>query len=163
MSIPTVDARMLDTDWRWEDYRRRRGIKNPFTEDMLDFQERCSYEADIYGHIITHIRLENEEEKARREEREKYKSEYQRLEHTFRLWDFHFWMEWARFKKHLEWSTDLADTSIYMPCDAADRQCSMTCAYFGEKCPRIKEELKIPQILGFDGRWEEEDDYRNEI
>jgi len=83
--------------------------------------------------------------------------------HTFRLWDFHFWMPWPQFKQHLDWSKTLADVSIYMPCDAAERQCSMACAYFGKDCPRVKEELQIPLILGFDGRWEEQDDYRNEI
>jgi hypothetical protein len=35
----------------------------------------------------------------------------------------------------------------------------MACAYFGGECPRMKKEIKIPESLGFEGRWEFHDDY----
>lgn len=52
-----------------------------------------------------------------------------------------FWEDQQRFSDRV------------MPCDCADRQCSMECAYFGKECPRMKEELKTPEILGFNGRF----------
>lgn len=92
----------------------------------------------------------------------KKRDEYLRLDHTFRLWDFHFWMPWEKFKWHCGFDKEYTDVSIYMPCDCAERQCNMECAYFSSECPREKEELKTPKILGFEGRWEYHDD-KNEI
>lgn len=79
------------------------------------------------------------------------------LEHTFRLWDFHFWMPWEQFSQYFKYE-NYADTSIYLPCDCIDRQCAMTCAYFGGKCPREKTEIQTPKLLGFEGRWKFHDD-----
>lgn len=157
--VPVIDGHMLDTDNRFFDYCNTFGITNPFNEEQERFQERCTYNIDDYGHTITHIRPENPIEAAWRQEHREKKDKYLRLSHTFRLWDFHFWMDWPRFKKHLEWSTDFADTSIYLPCDCAERQCNMACTYFGTECPRMKEELRAPEILGFEGRWEYHDNY----
>ena len=124
---------------------------------MDNFTKRCNV-IERNGKQCTVIRSETPEEIAWRTEWVKRRDEYLRLEHTFRLWDFHFWMPWEKFRKHLEWSVDFADTSIYMPCDAAERQCSMTCAYFGGDCPRVEEELKSP-IKGLEGEYKYDDTY----
>ena len=147
--IPAVDGRLLDTDNRWEDYCAFNKIENPFTgklkkeEIMVRIKDK-----DIPGERIE-IRKPTEEWKKRRDE-------YLRLCHTFRLWDLHFWIDnWDKLKWY---GNEYVDTSIYMPCDVASRQCDMMCAYFLHECPRAKEELKTPEILGFDGRWEYHDD-----
>lgn len=143
-----IDGRLLDTDMRWEDYVREMHIKDPFQESRID-------------RVIKQVGRKWITEPAD-EERRRYwdeqKDNYLRLEHTFRLWDFHFWMEWERFQRFLE-SESLADVSIYLPCDTMERQCSMTCPHFGkENCPRRFEELKSP-IEGVEERWEYHDDY----
>ena len=134
-----IDGRILDTDNRFHDYCMERKIKDPFWEGQQRFSNRVERKQD--------------------EAWAKRRDEFLRLEHTFRLWDFHFWMTWEQFEWHLKYDKDYADVSIYMPCDCADRQCSMTCAYFGGECPRIKKEIKIPENLGFEGRWEFHDYY----
>lgn len=126
---------------------------------MDNFAKRCNV-IERNGKQCTVIRSETPEEIAWRSKWVKRRNKYLRLEHTFRLWDFHFWMPWEKFKKHLEWSVDFTDTSIYMPCDAAERQCSMECAYFGGDCPRVKEELKSP-INGVEGEYSYDD--RDEV
>lgn len=156
-NIPTIDSRILDTDNRFFDYCDTFGIANPFNEEQEKFQERCTYESDEYGHTITYIRPENPIEAAWRQEYREKKDRYLRLEHTFRLWDFHFWMTRTAFEQHLRWSKEYADTSIYLPCDTVERQCDMMCAYFSGECPREKVELRAPEMLGFDGRWEYQD------
>ena len=153
-----IDGRMLDTDNRFFDYCRRKKIKNPFKENLDAFARRCSKE-ERDGYEVTIIREKTAEEEVWEKEWKKRRDEYLRLSHAFRLWDFHFWMNWEEFSWHCGFDKEFTDVSIYMPCDCADRQCNMTCAYFGGKCPREKEELKIPEILGFEGRWEFEDDY----
>lgn len=77
------------------------------------------------------------------------KNEFLRLEHEFRVWEFHYWMEWEEFQKWLEWYK----IEGYFPCDCGGRQCSMECAYFLRKCPRQEGELKSP-IKGLEGRYE---------
>ena len=132
---------MLNT---FEDYCKTRGIRDPFIE-----RQRLIYDDSV-----------PEEEKAEEYRRlGRQQEEYLRLMHTFRLWAYHFWMPREEFIKHAKLSKDYADIDIYLPCDCADRQCTMTCAYFGGECPRMKEELKIPESLGFEGRWEFHDDY----
>lgn len=152
-----IDARLLDTDNRFFDYCRRRGIKDPFQERQDKWSARYSVENQD-GQVVTIIRELTEEEKEWDSRQVQKIKEYLRLRHTFRLWDFHFWMNRAAFEQHLHWSEDYADTSIYMPCDTVERQCALTCAHFGGKCPREEGELKTPQILGFEGRWEFHDD-----
>ena len=155
--VPTIDGRILETDYKWSEYCKEHGIKNPFWESQDKFKARCHDEVRN-GIKCTIIDAESPEEITWRTEWVKRRDEYLRLEHTFRLWDFHFWMDWSRFQEHLKWSKDFADTSIYMPCDTAERQCSMACAYFGAKCPRVKEEVKNP-IKGLEGEYKYDDTY----
>lgn len=157
--IPVIDGRYLETDNKWHEYCKEHGIKNPFQESQNKFNARCHKEVRD-GIECTIINSETPEEIAWRTEWIKRRDKYLRLEHTFRLWDFHFWMPWEKFKKHLEWSTNFADTNIYMPCDAAERQCNIKCAYFGRDCPRVKEELKSP-INGVEGEYQYDD--RDEV
>ena len=145
---------LLDTDDRFEDYCNAKGIADPFRESA----RRCTAE-ERNGHKITIIRGETEEEKAWTQEWKKRRDEYLRLRHTFRLWDAHFWMDWETFAKFCEYAKFYTDVDIYMPCDCAERQCNMACTYFGGKCPRTEEELKTPEILGFEGRWKYHDGY----
>ena len=154
-----IDGRILDTDNRFHDYCMERKIENPFWEDQQRFAKRCRKEIRN-GHEVTIIDTDDSpEEKAWRKTWAEKRDKFLRLERTFRLWDFHFWMNWGQFEWYLKYDKDYTDVSIYMPCDCADRQCSMTCAYFGGECPRTKEEIKIPESLGFEGRWEFKDDY----
>ena len=123
----TVDGRIFDTDLRWKYWCKEHGITDPFKE---------KYEHDS---------PEYEDWKKRRDE-------YLRLEHTFRVWDCHFWMDWERFEEFFR-NEIYADISIYLPCDCANRQCSLACAYFLGECPRQEEELKSP-IKGLEDRYE---------
>ena len=148
-----IDARMLDTDNRFFDYCQRMDVKDPF-EESREMIARRSSEEFRDGHRVTIVREETAEEKERRLRNIENIKEYLRLSNTFRLWDFHFWMTRAQFEQHLHWAEGYTDTSIYMPCDTVERQCSMACMYFLRECPREEGELKTPQILGFDGRWE---------
>lgn len=157
MSIPVIDGRILDTDNRFHDYCDAKGITNPFWEGQKRFSAR-SHKEIVNGHERTYVDAESPEDVVWRKEWVKRRNEYLRLSHTFRLWDFHFWMPWEKFKWHCGFDKEYTDVSIYMPCDCAERQCSMECAYFLRECPRAKEELKTPQILGFEGRWEYHDD-----
>ncbi len=158
MSI-TVDGRILDTDNRFHDYCMERKIKDPFWEDQQRFSNKIEHKQDEKGRDYWVVdTTKTPEDEAWEKNWEKRRDEFLRLEHTFRLWDFHFWMDdWDRFKSF--WNSQWVDTSAYMPCDIASRQCNMECAYFGKECPREKEELRAPEILGFDGRWEFHDDY----
>lgn len=149
----SIDGRMLDTNNRFHDFCNAKGIVNPFGEEQAHFNKRC-HPGEHNGRPCTVIDPETEEDREWRKEWIKRRDAYLRLEHTFRLWDFHFWMPWEKFKWHLDIDKAYADVSIYLPCDCAERQCALTCAYFGAECPRMKEELKAPEILGFDGRWE---------
>ena len=149
----TIDGRILDTDNRFFDYCLTNHIKDPFRENLDRFSKRVERKIDEKGHDYWIV---DPEEEAWLAEWAKRRDEYLRLSHTFRLWDFHFWMDWPQFEQHLRWSKEFTDTSIYMPCDCADRQCNTTCAYFGAECPRLKEELKNP--LNFEGRWEFQDE-----
>ena len=155
--VPTIDGRMLETDNKWFEYCQEQGITNPFREEMDNFAKRCSV-IERNGKQCTVIRSETPEEIAWRAEWAKRRDEYLRLEHTFRLWDFHFQMPWEKFSKHLEWSKNYADISIYMPCDAADRQCNMACAYFLSECPRKTGELKSP-VKGVEGEYKYDIEY----
>ena len=149
----TVDGRIFDTDLRWKYWCKEHGIIDPFKErDEHDaYQHRKEI---INGHEVFVWDKDNSPEyKAWHEDWEKRRDEYLRQQHTFRLWDFHFWMDWERFEKFIEHEESFTDISIYLPCDCANRQCSLTCAYFGEKCPRENEELKCP-IPGLEGRYE---------
>lgn len=121
----------LDTDNRFFDYRIEKRIPS-VVKEYLKLVEADQEEVDLA----------------------KSREEYLRLAHTFRLWDYHFWMPWAEFEEYAKLSKEFTDTSIYLPCDCADRQCAMTCTYFLGECPRREEELRAPEILGFDGRWE---------
>ena len=156
--IPTIDGRILDTDNRFNDYCDTFGITNPFCEERQRLNKRMSKQI-VNGHEITFIDPEGPDDLLWRIDWTKRRNEYLRLDHTFRLWDFHFWMPWEKFKWHCGFDKEYTDVSIYMPCDCADRQCSMECAYFLHECPREKEELKTPEILGFEGRWEYHDNY----
>ena len=129
----TVDERIFDTDLRWEKYCKAHNIKNPFKEEIKRITSK-KYEKAWY------------------EDWKKRRDEYLRLEHTFRAWDCHFWMDWEKFERFFRNET-YTDMSIYLPCDCADRQCSLACAYFLGKCPRQEEELKSP-IKGLEGRYE---------
>lgn len=150
----TIDGRVLDTDNRFYDYCLVNHIKDPFRESNEMFARRCSTE-ERNGHTATVIREKTEEEKAWEKDWAKRRDEYLRLNHTFRMWDFHFWMDdWEKF----QWYGRDVDMNIYMPCDIASRQCNMMCLYFGGKCPRETEELQAPEILGFKGRWEFHDE-----
>ena len=142
MNIIKIDGRILDTDNRFYDYCQCMKI-NPFQE-----------ESTKKGH--EHNTDDSPGEEVQRTDWTKRRDEYLRLSHTFRLWDFHFWMDdWEKFKWY---GNKYVDMSIYMPCDIASRQCNMECAYFGKECPREKEELRAPEILGFEGRWEYDDE-----
>lgn len=154
----TIDGRILDTDNRFHDYCMVNKIKDPFREDRERFAKRCRKEFRD-GHEVTIIDTNiDPEEEAWRQEWAKRRDEYLRLSHTFRLWDFHFWMDdWEKFQWYGR-NDSYVDMSIYMPCDIASRQCNMECAYFGKECPREKEDLRAPEILGFEGRWEFHDD-----
>lgn len=158
MSI-TVDGRILDTDNRFHDYCMERKIKDPFWEDQQRFSNKIEHKQDEKGHDYWVVdTTKTQEDEAWEKDWAKRRDEFLRLEHTFRLWDFHFWMDdWDRFKSF--WNNQWVDTSAYMPCDIASRQCNMECAYFGKECPREREELRAPEILGFEGRWEFHDDY----
>lgn len=153
--MTTIDGRILDTDNRFHDYCLRNKIKDPFREGQERFSKKVEDENGRNYWIIDTD--DSPEEVTWRTEWAKRRDEYLRLSHTFRLWDFHFWMTRTAFERHLRWSKEFADTSIYMPCDCAERQCSMKCAYFSGECPRQKEELRAPEILGFEGRWEYDD------
>ena len=132
-----VNMNMLDEDNRWHDYCATNNIKDPFLEEWIDTH-------------ITNPRVTNDDDWHK--EWVRRRDDYLRMRHTFRMWDFHFWMDWEEFQSHAKYSKDYTDISIYLPCDCAGRQCNMACAYFGTKCPREKEELKNP--LNFEGRWE---------
>ena len=125
----------LDTENRWHDFCQYYGIRNPRAVDYSPFYQGednnlaiSDYQADLKNYL--------------------------RLAHTFRLWDFHFWMNWMEFQRYCKYSKEFADISVYLPCDCVDRQCDLECPYFFGECPRNKgEELKSP-IDGVDGRWE---------
>jgi len=151
--VKTEHNSVLDTDNRWFDYCHVKGIQNPFKESLDIFHDRTSVKEEN-GHKIVYVREKTEEEKIQEQEWAKRRDEYLRLEHTFRLWDFHFWMDWNEFWRFAKYSKEFADISIYRPCDCADRQCTLACTNFGMECSKKTEELKTPQILGFEGRWE---------
>ena len=109
----------------FHEYCFENGIKNPY-------------------HELVSERTEDWRERAKK---------FENFMFTFYLWDYHFYMPWEEFSQRLQWAKDYTDTSIYMPCDAAERQCNMACAYFGGKCPRQEGELKSP-IKGLEGRYE---------
>ena len=145
-----VDSRILDTDYRFRDYCQYNKIIDPFKEDMDRFSKRCHQE-DRNGHRITIVEIDEDKEW------EKRRDDFLKVAHTFRIWDFHFWMDdWEKFQRYGR--NEYVNMNIYMPCDLANRQCSMFCAYFGKKCPRENgEELKSP-IPGLNKRWEYKDD-----
>lgn len=143
MSIPVIDGRILDADEKFRLYCKEHGIQDPFQEERERFKKRC-HDGNYKGIPCMVVDPETKEDIAWRQEWEKRRDEYLQLRDTFILWEDHFWMPWEQFKKYLKFHGTYADTSIYMPCDAADRQCDMTCAYFGAKCPREEEQLKCP-------------------
>ena len=145
--MTTIDGRILATDMKFKDYCNALGITDPFEEEQKRFSQRCTHE---HGYVL--IRDKTEEDIEWEKEWEKRRDEYLRLEHTFRLWDMHFYLTWEKFQFFLRHET-FTDTSIYLPCDCADRQCALTCEYFSRECPREKEELQTPGILGFEGRY----------
>jgi hypothetical protein len=144
-----VDARIFDTQRKWEDYCEARGLANPFQEEQELYKLRCVYK-DENGWKVLHVRDLTEEEEALLAQIKRWKKEYLRLQHEFELWDFHFWMEWEEFA---HWLKEYGSEVEYLPCDCGSRQCALTCQYFGEKCPRESGELESP-INGLDRRWE---------
>ena len=142
----TIDGRILDTDARWHQWCKEHGIKDPFQERY----DRIKSEWKIVNGVEC-WEFNSPEDQSWEEEWKKRRDEYLRQMHTFRLWDLHFWMDdWDSFQRM---GNSYVDMSIYMPCDLANRQCAMTCAYFLGDCPRQKEELKSP-IKGLEGRYE---------
>ena len=144
MNIPVIDSRMLEMDDKWREYCILNNIRDPFAESQARLARRMHEEEDEKGHRITVIDAPPLDEQAWQNAWAKRRDAYLRLQHTFRLWDFHFWMPWEEFKRQMHFSRQYADVGIYMPCDAAERQCNMECAYFGAKCPREEEPLKCP-------------------
>lgn len=95
----TIDGRILDTDNRFHDYCFYNKIKDPFRESMLRFGERVQKKTDEKGHDYWIVDTDDSpEEVAWRTEWAKRRNEYLRLNHTFRLWDFHFWMTRTAFE-----------------------------------------------------------------
>ena len=140
----TIDGRILDTDARWHRWCKEHGIKDPFQEcyDRIKSERKIVDGVECWEF--------SPEEQAWEEEWKKRRDEYLRQKHTFRLWDLHFWMDdWDSFQRM---GNSYVDMSIYMPCDLANRQCALACAYFLGDCPRQKEELKSP-IKGLEGRY----------
>lgn len=135
---------IIATDMKWIDYCTLNNIRNPFEESQERLRKRMHKEVDEKGHEVTVIDAAPLDEPAWRSGWTKRRDAYLRLMHTFRLWDFHSWMPWDEFKKQAQFSKQYADASIYMPCDCAERQCSVECTYFGGKCPREQEPLKCP-------------------
>ena len=144
MSIPVIDSRMLEADDRWYEYCILNNIRDPFKESQERISKRIHEETDEKGHRITVIDAAPLNESAWQSAWKKRRDVYLQLQHTFKLWDYHFWMPWEEFKRQMNFSRQYADVSIYMPCDAAERQCSMECAYFSAKCPRAEHPLKNP-------------------
>ena len=149
----TVDGRIFDTDLRWKYWCKEHGIIDPFKE----IREHDAYQHHIKinasgNEIFVWERDDSPEYRAWYEDWEKRRDEYLRQQHTFRAWDCHFWMDWERFEKFFQ-NESYTDISIYLPCDCANRQCSMRCVYFLGECPRQEEELKSP-VNGLEGRYE---------
>ena len=140
---------ILDTHERWNDFCEAMGIDSPFQREQELFKARCSYK-DENGWKVLQVRDFTEEEEQLMTFIKEWKKDYLRLEHKFDLWDYHFWMTWDEFEPFLK---EYGSEIDYYPCDCAERQCALTCQYFGKECPRAKEELKSP-ISGLDGRWE---------
>ena len=69
--------------------------------------------------------------------------EYIKLRNEFVLWELHKDCFWTDFQNYLK---IYKHTTEYLPCDCAERQCNMACAYFGGKCARETESLKNPLL-----------------
>ena len=139
-----IDGRMLAADDRWREYCILNNIRDPFKESQERISKRIHEEIDEKGHRITVVDAAPLNEPAWQSAWKKRRDAYLRLQHTFKLWDYHSWMPWDDFKKQVNFSRQYADGSIYMPCDCEGRQCSVECAYFGRKCLREREPLKCP-------------------
>ena len=113
----------IESQLLWKDYCETRGIANPYKEQI---------DSNNNWH--------------------KRRKEYDKLQQIFLFWDYHFYMGWAEFQERRKYEHDI-DLSMYEPCDYAERQCALTCPYFQNGCCRSEEELKTPQILGFEGKW----------
>ena len=145
--MTTIDSRILDTDARWREWCEEHNIQNPF-------KERSNH-TKIEHKIVNGVECWefSPEDQAWEEEWKKRRDEYLWQEQTFRLWDMHFWMDdWEKFQRM--GVGGYVDMSIYLPCDLANRQCAMTCAYFLGECPRQEEELKSP-VKGLEGRYKD--------
>ena len=136
--IITIDGRILDTCVRWQEWCEERGIEDPYKERSKSRRK-----------TINGVECWKFEDNPDPEWKKRW-DEYLRQMNTFRLWDLHFQMDdWDEFQRM---GNDYVDMSIYLPCDLADRQCAMTCAYFLGECPRESEKLKSP-IKGLEGRY----------
>lgn len=137
VNIMDIKDKMIEIDYDFEQYCQKKGIKDPFKEDWE------------HRHKMTNIATWEypEDDEQWQMEWYKRKEEYLRMRHEFVLWELHFWLDWEEFMKYAKFSKEYVDIKKYLPCDCAGRQCNMWCIYFGEKCIREEEELKIPEIL----------------
>lgn len=122
------------------------GITDPFQEEQERFSKRVTKRINPSGTEYWEVdTTKTEEELAWEAEQKKKKSKYLRLEHIFRLWELHDKLSWERFQKEIEYCSRFTDDwKRYLPCDCAERQCNMWCAYFGTECPRKRGEDLYP-------------------
>lgn len=142
-------------------------ITDPFEEDQERFSKRVTTHHTPSGGTYWEVDMtKTEEDIAWEVAQKKKKNEYLRLEHIFRLWEFHDRLNWDDFQREIESSKHFTDDwKRYLPCDCAGRQCNMWCAYFGTECPRKKgEPLWAPEEVmkvwdaDLEDRWEDHDD-----
>lgn len=143
----------------FDEYCDTFGITDPFRESQERFHKKVTkHSAPSGGEYWIVDTMETKEDEEWEKEWEVRRDEYLRLEHVFRLWEFHDRLDWDDFQKEIVLSKHFTnDGDRYLPCDCAGRQCNMWCAYFGTECPRKKgEPLWAPEEVM--KVWEEHDD-----
>lgn len=143
------------------------GITDPFQESQERFNKKTTKHFTPSGGEYWEVDItKTAEDLAWEKEWEKRRDAYLRLEHIFRLWEFHDIVSWDYFQKEIAFSKCFTDDgNRYLPCDCEERQCAMTCTYFGTKCPRANGEPLYPPEevmkvwdLEQELKWEEHDD-----
>ena len=122
------------------------GIADPFREAQERFHKKVTKHSTPSGGEYWIVdTMETKEDEEWEKEWEVRRDEYLRLEHVFRLWEFHDKLSWDKFQAEIEYGKRFTDDwKRYLPCDCAERQCAMTCQYFSGECPRRNGEELIP-------------------
>ena len=141
------------------------GITDPFRESQERFHKKVtkhSTSSDGEYWIVDTMKTKEDEEWEK--EWEIRRDEYLRLEHVFRLWEFHDRLSWDDFQKEIVLSKHFTnDGDRYLPCDCGCRQCALTCQYFGTECPRARgEDLISPKEVQAITEDNEEDEYERD-